>query len=270
MGQHLGGGQQQRLLDVFRPALGGGVKLAHGVDLVVKELAPHRLIHQGGEHVQDAAPQGELAHALHLAAAGVPGGQQPLRQFPQVHPLPQAQPDGQAGQKLRRQGPGQQGVGGGHGYGRPPPGQGVQRRQAAPLPLPGAHRPGPQAPLPAQQQHRLHAGGGAQVTRQGPGLPLVAAEEHRRPARSAGDGRAHAGSLHGLEAGDRRGAAALLHPADQLRHLREGLQLSQKLFHACFPKSQKFPDRQLKSFMALWHPCSITHSAARTARSKLS
>ena len=33
--------------------------VAHGVDLIVEELTAHRLIHQGGEHVQDAAPQGD-------------------------------------------------------------------------------------------------------------------------------------------------------------------------------------------------------------------
>ena len=47
------------------PPLGAGVEGAHGVDLIVKKLAPHRLVHQGREHVQNAAPQGELAHALH-------------------------------------------------------------------------------------------------------------------------------------------------------------------------------------------------------------
>ena len=231
MGQHLGGGQQQRLLDVPGPALGGGVKLPHGVNLIVKELTPHRLVHQGGKHVQNAAPQGELAHALHLAAAGISGGQQPLGQVPQVHPLPQAQGNSQTLEKIRRQGPGQQRIGSGHGQGRPPLRQGVQRRQAAPLPLPGTHRPGPQAPLPAQQQHRLLPGGSAQVSGQGSGLPLVSADEHCRTARPTGDGGPHAGPLHGLKPGDCHGAAALLHPADQLRCLREGLQLSQKLFH---------------------------------------
>ena len=78
---------------------------------------------------------------------------------------------------------------------------------------------------------RFLSGGGAQVSGQGSGLPLVSADEHRRTARPAGDGGPHTGPLHGLQPGDCHGAAALLHPADQLRCLREGLQLSQKLFH---------------------------------------
>ena len=55
----------------------GGVKYAQGVDLVVEKFAAHRLLHPRGEHVQDAAPQGELSRALHLVAPGVSGSGQP-------------------------------------------------------------------------------------------------------------------------------------------------------------------------------------------------
>ena len=106
VGQHLRRRKDQRGVHVPGPPLGGGVKGAHGVDLVVEELTAHRLVHQGGEHVQDAAPQGELAHALHLVAAGVPGGEQTLRQLPQLRLPPAVQGDGQGPQQLRRQGPG--------------------------------------------------------------------------------------------------------------------------------------------------------------------
>ena len=54
-------------------------------------------------------------------------------------------------------------------------------------------------------------------------LPLVPAEEHRRPAAGGGYRRPHTGPLHRLKAADRRRAAAVLHPADQLRHLGDGL-----------------------------------------------
>ncbi|CAN3974866.1 Lineage-specific thermal regulator protein, partial [Dysosmobacter welbionis] len=65
VGQHLRRRQDPGGGHVPDPPLGAGVEGAHGVDLIVKKLAPHRLVHQGREHVQNAAPQGELAHALH-------------------------------------------------------------------------------------------------------------------------------------------------------------------------------------------------------------
>ena len=90
------GVQQQHLPDVFRPTLCNGVKYPHGVDLVVEELTPHRLIHQGGKHVQNAAPEGKLAHTLHLAAADIPGGRQAVRQISQVCSVPCPQCEGKA------------------------------------------------------------------------------------------------------------------------------------------------------------------------------
>ncbi len=225
--QDLGGG------DVFRPPLGTGVEGAHGVDLIVKELTPHRLVHQGGEHVQDAAPQGELSHALHLLAAGIPGGHQAVRQLVQIRPGPHLQRQRQGMEQLGRQRPGAQCVRGGHRHRRLAPGKGIQRRQTAALPVPGGDGAGPQLPLPAQQHHRLRAQQRLQIAPQLLGLPLVAADEHRRPLRRQGHRRAHAGAVHRLQAGDRHRAAALFHPPDQLRHLGNGMELFEKLFHSC-------------------------------------
>ena len=70
--QHLRRRQQQRRGDVFRPPLGAGVEQSQRIDLIVEKLAPHWLLHQGGEHIQNTAPQSELAHALHLIAAAIP------------------------------------------------------------------------------------------------------------------------------------------------------------------------------------------------------
>ena len=64
--------QQQCGGYIFRPPLGAGVEQSQRVDLIVEKLAPHRLLHQGGEHIQNTAPQSELAHALHLIAAAIP------------------------------------------------------------------------------------------------------------------------------------------------------------------------------------------------------
>ena len=63
--------QQQGGGHVFRPPLGAGVEQSQRVDLIVEKLAAHRLLHQGGEHVQNPTPEGKLPHALHLIAAGV-------------------------------------------------------------------------------------------------------------------------------------------------------------------------------------------------------
>ena len=71
MGQDLGAGEDQGLGDVLDPALRAGVEEAHGVDLIPEALAADGLFHEGGEDIQDAAPDGELAHALHLLAAGI-------------------------------------------------------------------------------------------------------------------------------------------------------------------------------------------------------
>ena len=221
--QQLAGGQQQGGVDIFCPPLGEEVEGPQGVHLVVEELAAHGLLHQGGEHVQDAAPQGELAHALHLLAAGVTRSKEALRQPLQVCPLPDFQRHRQALQQGRRQGPGHEGVGGGHGQGRFSPGQGIQGCQAAPLPVPGGHRPRLKLPLPGQQRHRRNAGQGGQIPRQLTGLPLVAADEHRRAACGPGHGGPHASPVNRLEARHGGGTAPLLHPPDQFRNFRQRL-----------------------------------------------
>ncbi len=78
---HAAGGQLRQKLRrrkeqgggyIFRPPLGAGVEPSQRVDFIVKKFAPHRLLHQGGEHIQNTAPQSELAHALHLIAAAIP------------------------------------------------------------------------------------------------------------------------------------------------------------------------------------------------------
>ena len=66
------GGEEGDGLPLGGAPLGDGVKQAQGVDLIPPELDPHRQVQAGGEHVQDAPPQGELAHPLHLVAPGVP------------------------------------------------------------------------------------------------------------------------------------------------------------------------------------------------------
>ena len=80
LGEHLGGGEDAGLVQLDRPPLGGNIKEAHGVHLVPEQLHPYWLGVGGGEEVQNAPPQGELAHPLHLLAPGVAGGGQGLGQ----------------------------------------------------------------------------------------------------------------------------------------------------------------------------------------------
>ena len=221
--QHLRRRQQQRRGDVFRPPLGAGVKGPQRVDLIVKELAPYRFFHQRREHVQDAAPEGELPHALHLVAAGVARLKQLGGQFLQVRPAAGLQSDGQRRQPLGRHGPGQEGVHRGDHHRGIPRRHLVQGRQAAPLPLPGRDGVGPELPLPGQQRHRDQPGEALQVPRQLAGLPLVGAEEHHGPSGPGGHRRADAGPLHRLCAGEDSGASAVFHPADEFRNLRQSL-----------------------------------------------
>ncbi len=89
--QGLAHGQQHRALQILGAPLGQGVKAAHGVQLVAEELHPHRLVRPGAEHVQNPAPQGKLARALHHVAAAVAQGEQSGGQLPGVRQGPHRQ-----------------------------------------------------------------------------------------------------------------------------------------------------------------------------------
>ena len=191
MGQYLGGGQQQRLLNVFRPPLGGGVKLAHGVDLVVKELAPHRLVHQGREHVQDAAPQGELAHALHLPAPDVPGGGQVLGQLVQIADAADAQLPAAPLQRVPGHGPLEKALHRGHQEGVFPLGQPPHQRQPPVLPLAGEGGGVVEGEVPGAQHRDSRSGEGGQVPGQLLPLPLVGAHHHHGPLGNQADAGGH-------------------------------------------------------------------------------
>ena len=74
-------------------------------------------------------------------------------------------------------------------------------------------------------------GEGGEIRRKLTGFPVVTADEHARTACRLGNGGTHAGSLYRLKSGDSRRTAAVLCPADELRYLRNGLQLLQEVFH---------------------------------------
>ena len=64
-------GQEDGLFHVFRAPLGDGVKIAHGVQLVAEKLRAQRLFLRRRIHVQNAAAQRELSHALDQTCTGI-------------------------------------------------------------------------------------------------------------------------------------------------------------------------------------------------------
>ena len=215
--------QQQGGGHVLRPPLGAGIESADGVDLIVKKLAAHRLLHQGGEHVQNPAPESKLPHALHLIAAGVARLHQLGGQPVQIRPSAGFQRNGQRRQTRLRHGSGQKGVHRGNHHRRSALRHSVQRRQTAPLPFAGGDGVGPELPLSGKKGHRLRTGQAFQVACQLLGLPLIGAEKYHRALCPVRYRRADAGPLHRLGAGEDGGAAAVFHPADQFGNLRQGL-----------------------------------------------
>ena len=87
VGQDLAAGEDQGALHVLHPALTSRVEKAHGVDLIAEEFAADGLFHEGGEDVQDAAPDGELPHAFHLEDPGVARRRQALRKGGKIQGL---------------------------------------------------------------------------------------------------------------------------------------------------------------------------------------
>ena len=62
------------------PALGIQLEIGDGVDLVPPVLDPDGVWFPRREEVEDAAPDGELAHPVHLGASRVPGHREPRDQ----------------------------------------------------------------------------------------------------------------------------------------------------------------------------------------------
>ena len=67
-------------IDIFTAPLGGGVKIAHGIQFIAKELCADGQIGSRGEDVHNAAADGKLSAALYHTAAAVAGGGEPGNQ----------------------------------------------------------------------------------------------------------------------------------------------------------------------------------------------
>ena len=78
--QHLAGGGKVNFFQCAVPPLGQQVKGGQRINLVVPVFDTGGLAHIGGVNVHDVAADAELAGAVHLTAADVSGGEEPLHQ----------------------------------------------------------------------------------------------------------------------------------------------------------------------------------------------
>ena len=226
MGQALGGGEEQDPFDVVGPALGGRVEGPHGVHLVPEEVNTHRLFHAGGKHVGDAAPHGKLAHALHLVAAGIPGGGEEVCQCVEGAAL--------AGGQLQTgplQGGGVQGTleeafHGRHQEGHALPLEAGEQGQPPLLPLVGDGHAAVEVEGPGAQDGGGLPGEGGQILGQPCGLPFVGAHQHHGEPGFPAQGGGQTGPVDGGQAGQGGGTAAAVDYGQQL--LQQGA-LGQRL-----------------------------------------
>ena len=74
-------GQDHHGIDVVCTALGFGIKVTHGIQLVTKEFRTERLVCSRGEDINDTATNRKLTGAFHHAAAAVTAGGKLADQF---------------------------------------------------------------------------------------------------------------------------------------------------------------------------------------------
>ena len=204
LGQHLRRRQDLRRAEILDAPLGVGIEEAHGVDLVPEELHPDGLGVGRGEKVQDAPPQGELAHALHLLAAGVARGGQGAGQLPQVVPLSHPQNLGRLGQQGFGNGALENGLHRTDQQGALPRRQGPQGGQPPVLVLPGHHRGVVEGELPGRECAHLLPRQGGQIPGHALGLPLVGAHHHHGAVQLLADARGKMGAVHRRQPGKGR------------------------------------------------------------------
>ena len=231
LGQHLGGGQDLRLADVLDAPLGVRVEEAHGIHFVPEELHTHRLLMGGREEVQNAPPQGKLAHALHLLAPGVPGGGEGFGKLVQVMGLPHPHHLGGLGEQGLGDGALEEGLYRTHQQGALPRRQRPQDGQPPVLILPGYHRRVVEGELPGGQGGHLLPGEGGQVLLHPLGLPLVGAHHHHRPLQLLVEPGGKVGPVDRRQAGKGHRAGPVVDGRRQGTIFRDILQRGQQLFH---------------------------------------
>ena len=229
--EDLGGGEDVRLPQVLHPALAVRVEEAHGVDLVAEELEPHRLGVGRGEEVQNSAPQGELAHALHLLAAGVARRSEGGGQLLQRAPVPGAEGPAGFGQERRGNGALEEGLHRRHSEGALSRQEGGEGREPPVLVLPGDHRRVVEGKLPGKQALHPLPGEGGEVPGQAFGLPLVGTQEYHAPSGLLPHSGGHIGPVDGRKAGKNRRTAPCVNGGEELLKFGQVFQCSGQQFH---------------------------------------
>ena len=175
----------------------------------------------GGVHVQDAAPQGELADALHLLAPGIAQGGELVGQPVQVVLPAVFDGDGVLCQFLRGEGALQKALHRGYDEGGLPPSHGMEGGEAPVLPLAGGHGRVVEEKFPGGQQRDFLPGKGGQVGGQTAALLLIGAHHHHRAVPVPPDTRGEMGPVDRGQAGNRRRGAARVQRVQQLLELRD-------------------------------------------------
>ena len=184
-------GQEDGLFHVFRAPLGDGVKIAHGVELVAEKLRAQRVFARGRIHVQNAAAQGELPHALDEARAGIARPRQPGDQIVHVVFRPAPQPHGRREQDLPRHRAQQQRVQARHQNRHLPLRQRVQQPQPLLLPLPRDADGSRERQLARRQHRRLLAQKRAELRRKPGSRQIILTHRDERAARMLVQRREH-------------------------------------------------------------------------------
>ena len=182
-GLGLAHGQDHDGIGVLGAPLGVRVEVAHGVQLVTEELGTDGPVGGGGVDVHDAAPDGELAGALHHAAAGVACVAEPVDQLLQGVLPAHLQSEGGPAQDGRGDGPL------GEGF----PGEDLQfclarcqRKELVQpllLPGPGHHGGVVQRQLPAGQHRGGFAQEGGQLLADALGGHVILTDDYHRPVK---------------------------------------------------------------------------------------
>ena len=181
-----------------------------------------------------------MAHALHLVAAGVPGGHQPQGKLGKIPPAADFQGKGAVQELLGRGGFLEKTLGGADHQPSLPFRQGVEGANTGHLPLTGCHGAGTNKQLPGVEPQGGNPQEGLQVAGQAVCFPFISADHHQGLSGAQGQGGGHLGLVDGGQARYRRGAAVSLHSRRQGVSFGDLQQFFQQQLHSrLLSKSQK-------------------------------
>ena len=191
--QHFAG---RRKIDLFQrtvPPLGEQVERCQRIDLVIPVFDTGGLTHIGGVNVHDVAADAELARAVHLTAADVPGGEQPRRQGFAVVDHPGLEGQGVFQELVPGNGVLEQGFGGDADGVQPPAREGAEDRQPPVFVLAARALHRAEHEVPGREHRRRQAEGLEIVGKMGR-FGLTGRHDAERPAKVFLQGRIQQGA----------------------------------------------------------------------------